>query len=70
MNADAVVARAQEAGVHLVSFLYCDNAGIIRTKSTHVVALAGRMGARGMMKYPFDHPPGPHPGQEEGTNHI
>ena len=43
MNAEAVVAGAQEAGVHLVSFLYCDNAGIIRTKSTHVAALAGRM---------------------------
>ncbi len=43
MNADAVVARAREAGVHLVSFLYCDNVGIVRAKSTHVNALAGRM---------------------------
>ena len=43
MDAAAVVAKAKDAGVHLVSFLYCDNAGIIRTKSTHVSALAGRM---------------------------
>jgi glutamine synthetase len=33
----------QEAGLRQVRFLYCDNGGLIRGKSTHVSSLAGRM---------------------------
>jgi glutamine synthetase len=43
MTPDQIVAQAQERGVQLVRFLYCDNGGVIRGKSTHVGALARRM---------------------------
>ena len=33
---DRVIARAREAGVQLVRFLYCDSDGIIRGKTTHI----------------------------------
>ncbi|MFQ5893023.1 MAG: glutamine synthetase family protein, partial [Nitrospinota bacterium] len=33
---EQVVAQAREAGVQLVRFLYCDNDGVIRGKTTHV----------------------------------
>ena len=38
-----VLQRAREAGVQLVFFLYCDNGGVIRGKSTHVSGLESRM---------------------------
>jgi glutamine synthetase len=38
-----IVARAQDAQVRLVRFLYCDNGGIIRGKATHLHGLARRM---------------------------
>ena len=34
---------AKKQGVQLVRFLYCDNGGIIRGKTTHVDQLADRM---------------------------
>jgi glutamine synthetase len=43
MTPDQIVARAQERGVQLVRFLYCDNGGVIRGKSTHAGQLARRM---------------------------
>jgi glutamine synthetase len=43
MTPDQIVAQAQEQGVQLVRFLYCDNGGVIRGKSTHVGQLARRM---------------------------
>src|SRR5436190_22956544 len=43
MTPDQIVAQAQERGVQLVRFLYCDNGGVIRGKSAHVGALARRM---------------------------
>lgn len=43
MDQAEVVQRAREAGVQLVFFLYCDNGGIIRGKSTHVSGLEGRL---------------------------
>jgi len=43
MTPDQIVAKAEEAGVQLVRFLYCDNGGVIRGKATHVGALARRM---------------------------
>ena len=43
MTPDQIVALAQERGVQLVRFLYCDNGGVIRGKSTHVESLARRM---------------------------
>jgi glutamine synthetase len=43
MTPDQIVAQAQERGLQLVRFLYCDNGGVIRGKSTHVGALARRM---------------------------
>jgi len=39
----AVLQRAREAGVQQVRFLYCDNGGLIRGKSTHVSGLPGRL---------------------------
>ena len=38
-----IVRRAEEAGVQLVSFHYCDNGGIIRGKTTHVSGLRSRL---------------------------
>ena len=43
MTPDEIVAHAEERGVQLVRFLYCDNGGVIRGKSTHVGQLARRM---------------------------
>ncbi len=43
MTPDQIVAEAQARGLQLVRFLYCDNGGVIRGKSTHVAQLARRM---------------------------
>lgn len=43
MNAQDVVREAQTAHLRLVRFLYCDNGGIIRGKTTHASKLASRM---------------------------
>jgi glutamine synthetase len=43
MTPDEIVAHATDRGVQLVRFLYCDNGGVIRGKSTHVGQLARRM---------------------------
>ena len=43
MGHTEVVRQAKEAGVQLVSFLYCDNGGVIRGKATHVSGLAKRL---------------------------
>ena len=43
MEKQQVVQQALDAGVQLVFFLYCDNGGIIRGKSTHVAHLADRI---------------------------
>ena len=43
MTPDEIVAQAEERGLQLVRFLYCDNGGVIRGKSTHVGQLARRM---------------------------
>jgi glutamine synthetase len=43
MDIAEVVRRAQEANVQLVVFMYCDNGGVIRSKSTHIANLAARM---------------------------
>ena len=43
MDPQTVLQRTQEAHLRLVRFLYCDNGGIIRGKSTHVHGLAHRM---------------------------
>ena len=43
MDAKSVVKRAEEAGVQLASFLFCDNAGIIRGKYVHASGLEKRL---------------------------
>lgn len=43
MTPEQIVAIAEERGVQLVRFLYCDNGGVIRGKNTHVGQLARRM---------------------------
>ena len=43
MDQQGVVERAEEQGLRLVRFLYCDNGGIIRGKATHRDGLAQRM---------------------------
>ena len=43
MEPAEVVRKARDAGVHLVSFFWCDNGGIIRGKSTHISGLEGRL---------------------------
>ena len=43
MEAKRIVQQAEEAGVQLVNFLFCDNAGIIRGKATHVSGLERRL---------------------------
>ena len=43
MTPDEIVQQANEQGLQLVRFLYCDNGGVIRGKSTHVGQLARRM---------------------------
>ena len=43
MDRSEIVRCAEDAGVQLVSFLFCDNGGIIRGKSSHVSGLKGRL---------------------------
>jgi glutamine synthetase len=43
MTPDEIVAQANAQGLQLVRFLYCDNGGVIRGKSTHVGQLARRI---------------------------
>lgn len=43
MNTEQIVDQARASGLQLVRFLYCDNGGVIRGKSTHVGQLARRM---------------------------
>jgi glutamine synthetase len=43
MTPEDIVAQAESQGIQLVRFLYCDNGGVIRGKSTHVSSLARRM---------------------------
>src|SRR6476620_245341 len=43
MTPDEIVAQAEAQGLQLVRFLYCDNGGVIRGKSTHVGQLARRI---------------------------
>ena len=43
MGKQEVVQRAQDAHLRLVRFLYCDNGGIIRGKTTNAAKLASRM---------------------------
>jgi glutamine synthetase len=43
MTPEDIVSLANEHGLQLVRFLYCDNGGVIRGKSTHVGALARRI---------------------------
>src|SRR3954466_15854133 len=57
MTPDQIVAKAEESGLQLVRFLYCDNGGVIRGKSTHVGQLARRMQSgiglvKGMRSFP------------------
>lgn len=43
MDHSEVMRRAEDAGVKLVSFFWCDNGGVIRGKSTHVSGLESRL---------------------------
>src|SRR5436190_19800832 len=43
MDTTKLVKRAKKHDVQLVRFLYCDNAGTIRGKTTHIDQLATRM---------------------------
>ena len=43
MEHHEIIRRAGAAGVQLVSFLYCDNGGVIRGKATHTAGLAARL---------------------------
>ena len=43
MTPEQIVAKAEEQGVQLVRFLYCDNGGVIRGTNTHVGQLVRRM---------------------------
>ena len=43
MDHSEIVRKAKDAGVQLVSFLYCDNGGVIRGKATHVSGLEKRL---------------------------
>src|SRR6187549_657648 len=43
MTPEQIVSEANESGLQLVRFLYCDSGGVIRGKSTHVGQLARRM---------------------------
>ena len=42
MDHSEIAQRALDAGVNLISFLYCDNGGVIRGKATHVSSLEAR----------------------------
>ncbi len=43
MHPETIIQQAQQAGVRLVRFLYCDNGGAIRGKTTTIERLADRM---------------------------
>ena len=43
MTPETIVQQAQEAGVRLVRFLYCDNGGTIRGKASALSGLGGRL---------------------------
>src|SRR5881409_2081452 len=43
MTPEEIVRTAEEQGIQLVRFLYCDNGGVIRGKSTHVGQLGRRI---------------------------
>lgn len=43
MNKSEIVRQAEDAGVNLVSFFWCDNGGIIRGKATHAAGLESRL---------------------------
>src|SRR6187551_3998104 len=43
MTPEQIISEANERGLQLVRFLYYDNGGVIRGKSTHVGQLARRM---------------------------
>src|SRR6058998_3783962 len=43
MKAEEVAQQARDAGVRLVRFLYCDNGGVIRGKTTAMSGLEGRL---------------------------
>lgn len=43
MDKKTVLQQAKEADVKVISFLYCDNGGIIRGKSTHISNLEGSL---------------------------
>jgi len=43
MNPEEIVRTAEERGLQLVRFLYCDNGGVIRGKSTHISGLRRRI---------------------------
>jgi glutamine synthetase len=43
MSPDKIVKQAKKHGIQLVRFLYCDNGGVIRGKTTHIAHLAERM---------------------------
>ena len=43
MTPEELVRTDEEQGLQLVRFLYCDNGGVVRGKSTHVSSLARRI---------------------------
>jgi glutamine synthetase len=43
MEPATIVTACQDAGVHLARFLYCDNGGLIRGKTTGMAGLAARL---------------------------
>ena len=42
MSTNEIAKTCQEAGVRLARFLYCDNGGVIRGKTTGMAGLPGR----------------------------
>src|SRR5881394_1659449 len=42
-NSERIVKTCQDAGVRLARFLYCDNGGVIRGKTTGMAGLPGRL---------------------------
>ncbi|HZT44421.1 MAG TPA: glutamine synthetase family protein [Chthonomonadaceae bacterium] len=43
MNAEQILTTCQEAGVRLARFLYCDNGGVIRGKTSGMASLSSRL---------------------------
>ena len=43
MRTDQILQRCQEFGVRLARFLYCDNGGVIRGKTTGMKGLPARI---------------------------